>query len=99
MSANGRFQKGNPGRSADTIQQKRILRDLLSPKLKEAAQELIDQLSSEETKDRQWAVKTIIEYTAGKPDQAVDVSDDSGTIAAAILQIVRPNATVDSSDT
>ena len=86
------FEKGNPGRGYETAQQKRIIRDLLSPHLKDAVAEVLVQLKADENKDRQWAVKTIIEYTCGKPEQGVDISDSDGTIAAAILQFVKKDA-------
>ncbi len=90
---NGQFQKGNKAQSSESAQRKRLVREALIKHHKEAIEEILSQLKAEDTKDRQWAVKTILEYTIGKPEQSVDVSDSDGTIAAAILQFVKKDAT------
>lgn len=89
---NGKFQPGNKAQSSESAHRKRILRDLLEPHLPTAAQKLITLISNEDEKIALSAAKELIDRVCGKPDQAVDVSDESGTIAAAILQFVKKDA-------
>lgn len=86
------FQPGNKARSEEATQRKRLIREALTKHHQEAITEILAQLKADENKDRQWAVKTILEYTIGKPEQSVDVSDETGTIAAAILQFMKKDA-------
>lgn len=89
---NGQFEKGNKAQSNESAHRKRIIKTLLEPHLPTAANKLISLLSNEDEKLGLAAAKEIIDRVCGKAEQAIDVSDESGTIAAAILQFVKKDA-------
>lgn len=78
------FKKGvcaNPlGVGVVKKNQKRLVKDLLSPYGPRAVKEIVAQLDLEEPRDRQWATEMIMNYAYGKPTQAVDLGMDDGAI-------------------
>jgi len=89
---NGQFEKGNKAQSSESAHRKRILRDLLEPHLPTAAKKLISLISNEDEKLALAAAKELIDRVCGKAEQSVDLSDETKTVAAAILQFVKKDA-------
>lgn len=88
------FKPGNnanpEGAGAKKNQQKRLIKDLFSPHVKDAVKEVIAQLKEEEPKDRQWATEMVINYAFGKPSQYVEVSgEDGGPLVAVIREVIK----------
>ena len=79
----------NPqGRGVEKNDQKRILKNLFSPFIKDAAQEVISMLQSSEFEHKSWAIKLLLEYTCGKPHQGIELADIDGNAIQVTVNLV-----------
>lgn len=88
------FEKGkvgNPlGKNSEKFQHRRIAAELLTPHLKTAVAEILNQLvNASEASDRQWATEMIMNYVVGKPTQAVELGDPDGNALSISVNVIK----------
>ena len=86
------FVKGKSGNPTGRPKENAEIKALAQAKSIEAFNRIVSLLYSEDDKISLAAAKEIIDRGYGKPAQSVDISDNEGTIAAAILQFVKKDA-------
>lgn len=91
-----KFQPGNQAAKGNSAARNRarLARDLLEPHLPTAVKKLIELMDSDDPKIVKIAATEIIDRVCGKAHQAIDISDETGTIGAAIIEIIRGHAPV-----
>ncbi len=86
------FQPGQSGNPSGRPKENAIIRGLAQAKGTEALNKIVSLLNNEDPKVALAAAKEILDRAYGKAAQSVDISDETGTITAAILQVMRKDA-------
>lgn len=88
------FQKGksgNPGggQGEKKNQQKRLIKDLMTPHGPKAVKVIVSQLDLPDPLDQRWAAEIVLNYAYGKPTQAVEVSGEDGGPLSIIVNLIK----------
>lgn len=86
------FAKGASGNPSGRPKENKEIKELARKHAPEAFKKIISLMQGDDAKISLQAAQEVLNRAYGKPAQSVDVSDEGGTIAAAILQFIKKDA-------